>query len=115
MAVTTAGTNTQAATVGTEHTLFDTSAAGSYQLDVDCDAMVAGDVVEIRVYKMVRAGGTRRPYLFGSYRGLQPTDDKVQSTIPVSTPLSDSGALRFTLKQTKGTSRNFPWTVVSFI
>lgn len=102
---------TQSATVTTEHTLYDSSAAGTFQLYVDTVNMVAGDVLELRCYVMVLTSGTRRGYLLARYADAQPTDDLIKSSIPVSTALTDSGAVRFTLKQTAGTSRNFPWNV----
>lgn len=105
---------TQTATVTTEHTLFDSSAAGTYQLYVDTVNMVAGDVLELRCYYMVLTGGTRRGFLIARYSDAQPTDDLIKSSIPVSTALSDSGAVRFTLKQTFGTSRNFAWAALKF-
>jgi hypothetical protein len=114
MAVTAAGQNTQSATVTTEHTLLDISAAGTYTLHVDTVNMVAGDGLELRVYQMVLTGGTRRVAYIVSYQGAQPTDDLIKISVPISNELTDSGALRFTLKQTTGTSRNFPWKVLLY-
>lgn len=113
MAVT-AVSGTQSATVTTEHTLADTSAAGTYQLVVDTVNMVAGDVLELRLYHMVLAGGTRRVAYVTRYEGVQPTDDLIKESVPLSTALTDSGAIRATLLQTKGTSRNFPWALNKF-
>lgn len=109
-----AGSGTQTAVINTEHTLFDSVAAGTYQLHVDPNALAAGDAVELRVYAFVLTGGTRRVVQFTRYTGVQPVDDMYKVSIPFSTDLTDSGAVRFTLKQTKGTGRNFPWKVVRF-
>ena len=49
---------TQTATINTEHTLADTSAAATYQLTVSLVNMAAGDVTGLRLYKMVLTGGT---------------------------------------------------------
>lgn len=114
MAVTAAGSGTQAATVGTEHTLLDTSSAGTYTFEVDANALAGGDTLELRIYKMVLTGGTRRVAYFQSYAGVQSSDDKIKISVPVSTDLTDSGALRFTLKQTVGTGRSFPWKVLKY-
>ena len=114
MTVTAAGTGTQTATVTTEHTLLDVSAAGTYTLHVDSINMVAGDVVELRVYQMVLTGGTRRVAYFARYDGAQPTDDLIKISVPISNELTDSGALRFTLKQAYGTSRNFPYKILKY-
>lgn len=112
MAVTAAGSGTQSATVTTEHTLLDVSAAGVYTFHVDTVNMVAGDIVELRIYQIVLTGGTRRVAYVTAYYGAQPTDDLIKISVPISNELTDSGSLRFSLKQTFGTSRDFPWKVL---
>lgn len=102
---------TKTPTVGTEATLFQTTAPGTFTFDVDTVNMQAGDVLELRVYKMVLTGGTARVAYMARFYDAQPTDDLIKITVPVSTPLSDSGALTFTLNQTTGTARAFPWSV----
>jgi hypothetical protein len=114
MAVTAQATGTQSATVGTEHTLADVSSAGTFTLHVDTDAMVAGDGLELRIYQMVLTGGTRRVAYYQSYFDTQVSDDKIKISVPISNELTDSGAIRFTLKQITGTSRNFPWKVLKY-
>jgi len=105
---------TQTATVTTEHTLADTAAAATYVLSVDLVNMVAGDAVELRLYEMVLTSGTRRVAYFASFFGAQPADNLIAVSVPISTALTDSGAVRATLKQTVGTSRNFPWNLKKF-
>ena len=114
MPVTAEGSGTQSATVTTEHTLDDISSAGVFTLHVDTVNMVAGDVVELRVYQMVLTGGTRRVAFVQRYEGAQPVDDLIKISVPIANELTDSGAIRFTLKQTHGTSRNFPWKVLRY-
>lgn len=114
MAVTAQGSGTQSATVTTEHTLLDVAVAGTFTLHVDTVNMVSGDVLELRLYQIVLTGGTRRVCYFASYSGAQPADDIIKISVPVSNELTDSGSLRFTLKQTFGTSRNFPWKVLKY-
>lgn len=114
MAVAAAGTGTQSATVPTEHTLLDISAAGVFTLHVDKINMVAGDVLELRIYQIVLTGGTRRVVYVARFADVQPTDDMIAISIPIANELTDSGSLRFTLNQTNGTSRNFPWKVLSY-
>jgi len=114
MAVTAAGSGTQSATISTEHTLLDVSAAGTYTLHVDKNPMAAGDVVELRVYQMVLTGGTRRVAYFSRYIDAAPSDDQIAISVPISNELTDAGALRFTLKQTAGTGRAFPWKVLTY-
>ena len=113
MAVTAEATGTTA-TVTTEHTLRDVAAAGSYTLHVDTNAMVAGDALELRVYQIVLTGGTRRVAYLATYTGAQPADDQIKISVPISNELTDSGSLRFTLKQTLGTSRSYPYKVLKY-
>jgi hypothetical protein len=101
----------QTATLTTEHTLFDSSAAGTYLLSVDLVNMAAGDVTELRVYEMVRTSGTRRVAYLARFTDAQPTDGLVAISVPITTGITDSGAVRFTLKQTLGTGRAYPWSV----
>jgi hypothetical protein len=114
MAVTAQGQNTQSATVTTEHTLLDVAVAGTFTLHVDTVNMVAGDGLELRIYQIVLTGGTRRVAYLGAWQGAQPVDDLIKISVPISNELTDSGSLRFTLKQTTGTSRNFPWKVLKY-
>lgn len=114
MTVTAQSSNTQTATLTTEHTLVDVAVAGTFTLHVDTNAMVAGDVVELRIYQIVLTGGTRRGAYYARFEGAQPDDDKIKISVPISNELTDSGSLRFTLKQTFGTGRNFPWKVLKY-
>jgi len=114
MAVTAQGSGTQAATVTTEHTLLDVAVAGTFTLHVDTVNMVALDTLELRVYQMVLTAGTRRVAYYARYDGAQPTDDLIKVSVPISNELTDAGALRFTLKQTTGTSRNFPYKILKY-
>lgn len=114
MTVSAQGTGTQSASINTEHTLLDVAVAGTFTLHVDKNAMLAGDTLELRIYQIVLTGGTRRVAYFESYTGAQPADDLIAISVPISNELTDSGSLRFTLKQTAGTGRNFPWKVLSY-
>lgn len=112
MAVTAFASGTQTCTVTTEHTLSDVNEAGVFTFVADFVNAAAGDVFEIRIYQMVLTGGTRRVLLFDAVYGAQPTHDQIRATVPVSNELTDSGALRFSIKQTFGTGRNVPWKVL---
>lgn len=107
---------TQTATVTTEHTLADTSAAGTYQLYVSTVNMVAGDSLELRLYLMVLTAGVAGAECayMARFNGAPAADDKVAISVPISTALTDSGAVRATLKQTAGTSRTFKWALLKF-
>src|SRR6266545_4133262 len=112
MAVTAHASGTQTATVPTEHFLTSPNVAGTFTLHVDTINMVAGDVLELRVYQMVLTAGTQRVAYYARYDGIQPADDLIKISVPISNELTDTNALRFSLNQTKGTSRNFPWKVL---
>lgn len=114
MAVTAQGTGSQVATVTTEHTLLDVAVAGTFTLHVDLSVLLAGDAVELRVYQIVLTGGFRRVAYIATFIGVQPTDGLIAISVPISNELTDAGSLRFTLKQTFGTSRTFPWKVLKY-
>ena len=102
---------TQSATVTTEHTLRDVTGAGTYQLIVDLGAMLAGDVTELRVYEAVLTGGTLRLVAFQMFAGAQEADKLEAHSAWFPNLNVDAASLRFTLKQTFGTSRSYPWEV----
>lgn len=112
MAVTAQGSGTQAAVITTEHTLLDVAVAGSFQLEVDKINMASGDTLELRAYAIILTGGTRRVAYKQYYVDAQSADDMIAIMAPISNELTDAGSLRFTLKQTAGTGRNFPWKVL---
>ena len=114
MAVSAQATGTQTAVISTEHTLADVAIAGTFTLHVDSVNMAAGDSVELRIYQIVLTGGTRRVAYVQSYQGAQPTDDIIKISVPISNELTDAGSLRFTLKQTQGTGRDFYWKVLKY-
>jgi hypothetical protein len=115
MAVTAQGSGTKTvASVGTAETLLDVAIAGTFTLHVDTVNMVAGDVLELRIYQMVLTGGTRRVTYFEQWTGAQAVDDLIKISVPISNELTDAGALRFEINQTKGTARAFPWKVLKY-
>jgi len=108
---------TQSAAVGTEHFLANVNVSGEFTLHVDLSAMLTGDIVELRAYQMVTPSGTARVAFYESFPGLQPTDAQVVFSDSLRNELTDSQALRFSLKQVTagaptGTLRDFPWKVL---
>lgn len=97
----------QTAVIGTEHTLATITTAGSYVLMVDAAAMALGDELELYVKTKVRSVGTTRQAFKASYTHAQ--SDPVKLSIPVAS----TNEIVFTLKQTAGTGRAFPWEVVA--
>ncbi len=100
---------TQSATISTEHTLLSTTDAGVYVMEVDTNAMASGDTLELRIKKKVLSGGTVRGGYVVTYSGAQSADDIIKVSVPITT---DVGA-DFTLKQTAGTGRSFPWKILA--
>jgi hypothetical protein len=114
MAVTAYATGTQSATVTTEHFLSSPNVAGVFTLHVDTVNMVDGDGLELRVYQMVLTGGTYRMVYLETYFGAQPADQKIKITFSIGNELTDTNSLRFSLTQTTGTGRSFPWKVLKY-
>lgn len=115
MAVTAFGTpGTQTASIGTEHFLASVNVAGVFTFHVDLVNMVAGDYLELRVYQMVLTGGTQRVAYIETFQGgeVATREDKIVISVPISNELTDTNSLRFSIKQTLGTGRNFPWKVL---
>jgi hypothetical protein len=95
---------TQAATINTEHILASPTTNATYVLSVDTVNFVAGDLLELRCYDMVDGTNFRQMWK-GTYQHAQINNAKVSPPIAVTTQA------KFTLKQTAGTGRNFPWSV----
>ena len=112
MAVTVEGSGTQTATVTTEHTLDTITTAGVYVFNVDTAAMATGDVLELRIKKPVLSAGTTRVEFFVVFYGAQPADDVLKTSVPFVVDAT-AGSCTVTLKQTFGTGRNYPWSVLA--
>jgi hypothetical protein len=113
MPVVSAASGSQVCTVTTEHTVAALETANVFVFMVDLNPMVAGDVFELRIKKMVLTAGTVRVCYFMAYYGAQPTDDLIKMSIPVAHDLTDTDSIQFTIKQTFGTSRTIPWKVLT--
>lgn len=114
MAVAAEQSGTQSATVTTEHTLASISGAGLFTLHVDMVNLAANDVVELRAYQKVLGGGTARVVWARTFSGAQPTDDMIKVSPGLGNELAEADGLKFTLKQTFGTGRSFPWKVLKY-
>lgn len=113
MAVTLFESATTTPVVGTE-SFFNVNVAGVYTFHVDTVNMVAGDVLQIRVYQMVLTSGASRVVYVASYSGAQATDDLIKVSVPIGNDLTDSTALRFSILQTFGTARSFPQKILAY-
>lgn len=114
MATTAHATGTQTATVTTEHAVSTVTVAGVFSFHIDVNAMVAGDVTEFRVYQIVLTAGTKRVVFFHTLYGAQPTDDKILVSLPIGNELTDASSLEFSLKQTFGTGRAYPFKILKY-
>ena len=115
MAVTAFATGTSSSTVGTEVFLSNPNQAGTYIAQVLATNMGTADVVELRWYaKTLTGGGTSDVAYYQRFAGQQPTDDEVKISVPISTELTDTNSLRFSLKQTAGPARSFDWKILKF-
>lgn len=96
----------QSATISTEHTLQTIADAGSYVLQVDCNAMALGDKLTLRAKLKVRPTGVTRLAYEAHYAHVQ------GEPVKISVPVASINELVFTLEQTAGTGRAFPWEIV---
>ena len=97
---------TQVATVTTEHTLATITTSGTFVLLVDCNALALGDTVILRAKVKVTSGGTTRQAYEAKYSHVQA--DKIKLSIPVPSV----NEVVFTLEQSAGTGRSFPWEII---
>jgi len=96
----------QTATISTEHTLATVATAAALALVVDLAAMVAGDIVELRVYGKATSSDTERLLHRATYGPTPPT-----SPLAMSVPIMSPHHFKATLKQSAGTGRAFPWAI----
>lgn len=107
MAVTESNNGSQTATISTEHTLATITTPGVYVLRVDVNALALGDRLVLRAKVRARSADTTRQLFSAVFEHAQA--DKIADSIPV--PIVHE--LVWTLQQTAGTGRAFPWSVVS--
>lgn len=107
MAPTVIACGTQTATINTEHVLATDTTCKNYVLVVDTGNLANGDTLELRLYTKVLSGGTERLVYLAVYVNAQGEPQKY--SIPVPANIS----LKATLKQTAGTGRDFPWSLLS--
>lgn len=106
MAVVVVTSGQQAHTIGVEHTLTTIApTAGSYQLVIDCSALLAGEHLEVRYYGKCRSTDAELQEDVFSIEGGQ-----ANPLVKLPIILSPHYA-KFTSKQVDGTGRSLPWAV----
>lgn len=108
MALSVNTSGSQTCTVTTEHDLATITSANVYVLALDLNASVGGttpDIFEVREYGKARSSDTER--LIKCYTVVGAQVEILFQTIPRVSPHH----IRYTIKQTQGTSRAVPWAV----
>ncbi len=97
----------QTAVVTTEHTLATYTSGATVVLVVDAADMTYGDTTELRLYTKCRSGDTERLAYVRRFRHAQA--EPIKYSVPVPSDVS----VRATLKQSAGTGRAYPWSLLS--
>lgn len=106
MAASVKTSGSQTATAGgAEDVLATVTDAGAYVLVVDTAAMVDGDIVELRIYGKSRSGDTERVIYRAAFAHSQ--GEPLKQSVCVISPHH----AKFSLVQSAGTARAFPWAV----
>lgn len=91
-------------TITAEQVLAAPTTNATHVLAVDMVNLVLGDLVELRCYDMIDGSNYRQVWK-GTYQHVQMNVGKFSPPLPVTTQA------KFTLKQTAGTGRVFPWSL----
>ncbi len=113
-AVNTSGSQSGTHSLVAERFLSSPNVVGTFTFHVDTVNMAAGDAIELRVYQMVLTGGTPRVAYTARFDGVQNPDDLIKISVPISNNLTDTNALRFSLKQTLGVSHAYVWKALEY-
>lgn len=105
MTIANAANGTQAATISTEHTLATETAVGVYVLTVDLSNMASGDTMTLRAKVKTLTGSTSTKESSITFTGAQ------DPAVFQSKPIAVEHEVVFTLQQTAGTGRSFPWSL----
>lgn len=100
----------QTCSIGTEHTLNTpdpSTTSGVFQLFLDVNALVAGDVLEVRIKEKARTGGTQRVFFTDTLTGPRGADAAGYATPALTLGIGWT----MTIKQTAGTGRVVPWSI----
>lgn len=106
MAVTSAASGSQTATLNTNHTLTTVTTAGVYQLVVDTALLVNGETLILTLNTKCRTGDTSRIAFRGVYRHAQGDPNKYSPALMIDAEIVAI------LRQEGGTGRAFPWNLL---
>lgn len=98
---------TQTAVLNTEHELYATTNERTHVIAVSTDAMLVGDAMVLRAYAKIASAASYELAGEEFFAGSQAV------TLFFSVPLPIVHAVRFTLEQTEGTARAYPWSVMT--
>lgn len=108
MAASVVSSGTQTATLTTEHAVYDSTTAGTFQFVVDTSNLTSTETVELRAYtKVINSSGTYRQ------AAVVVVSAGDASPASISQPFLCPNGVKFTLKQPAGTGRSFDWAVWS--
>ena len=108
MAITQESSGSQTATVTTEHTLATITTQKSFVAYIDCNALAAGEYVELKVKRDVRSSDSTRTM---HTRIVSWLEALVTPIIKLPVDSAGGGEYVVTLKQLNGTGRAFPWAI----
>lgn len=94
-------------TDGTEQTLSTRTGNASFVFEIDMNAMVNGDAIEIRFYIKTLTGGTEHLNRYLVYYHAQ--GEPVKQFEPKASDIS----FKVTIKRVAGTDRAYPWKILS--
>lgn len=115
MTVTLFDGNTQTCTINTEHFLSSNgiNQAGAFQLILDVENLVSGDVLEVRSYQKILTGSTAKCIEPQIINGAEITvNNRTWRSEPLINDLAETNAGRFSIKQVGGTGRDIIWKIV---
>lgn len=82
---------------------------------MDLNALAAGDVLEVYLYRIILHSGTSRvESLLGRFIGVQPALALIASWSGIGNDLTDTNSLQFGIAQLEGTARALPWKVLQY-
>ena len=95
--------------------LSSINVAGLFSFHIDCNALAAGDVLEIYLYRIILHSGTGRiEALLDRLVGAQPAFGLIKSYSGIGNDLTDSNSIQFGIAQTLGSARALPWKVLQY-